>query len=264
LVKPSAISKFRLLGRDDTLETRAWVLPAKSATAATDRVFVIIHGVGLSHRVYGRLSAHLSWHGTVVGVDLPGFGGIRRPSSPLSVHELAQCVDRTLVDLNVRSSVAIGHSMGAQIAVEYALIAPQRVDAVVLIGPVVNPRRHSLPQQMLALVRDSAFEPLATNLMVVRDYILCGVSWYLTEAREMIRYRTDLRSTLLTVPLLAIRGQNDVIAPAEWCEWLAGQDAANAAASIPGHRHVVAHSAPRPTADLIAQFVSKLPPRDVS
>lgn len=245
------VSEVRLRGRDDSLETRAWVLPS---IASKDQVFVIVHGLGLSHRVYGRLAARLAEHGRVVGVDLPGFGGTRRPTRAVSVHELAQCLNQSLSDAKVESAVLVGHSMGVQIALELALMAPSRVDALVLIGPVVNPRQHSLIQQMLALARDTTLEPWATKLTVLRDYITCGISWYLTETREMMRYRTDLNAIQLDLPLLVVRGQNDVIAPVAWCDWLAIHGTIGRAESVARHRHVVAHSAPKLTADLIADF----------
>lgn len=248
-------SEVRLRSRDDILETRAWMLPSN---ASADHVFLLIHGVGLSHRVYGRLAAHLAEYGRVVGVDLPGFGGIRRPASPVSVNELAECVSRAMSDANVESAIVIGHSMGAQIALELALIVPRRVDALVLIGPVVNPRRHTLLQQGLALAHDSALEPLATKLRVSRDYLSCGAAWFLTEAREMMRYRTHAEVARLQAPLLVIRGEHDVIAPADWCEWLGIRGGAGPTRSVAGHRHVVIHTAPGPTADLIAEFASSV------
>jgi pimeloyl-ACP methyl ester carboxylesterase len=256
-------SKVGPLDQDVGLGTRLWILPANVPAGFGDRVFVLVHGIGLSHRVYGRLAARLAEHGAVVGLDLPGFGkDRRRPANAVSVEQLADYVDHVLSEANIESAVVIGHSMGAQVALELALKAPQRVEALVLVGPVVNPRRFSLLQQALALVRDSALEPWDTAVRVIRDYISCGVSWYLVEAREMMRYRTHVRVAELRVPLLVIRGQNDVIAPADWCDWLAAHGSGSAQ-SVPGKRHLVIHSAPGPTAEIIARFVSKLPSRDV-
>ena len=240
--------------RVDLLQTRGWVLPARGSAGPNGPVFAVVHGIGLSHRPYGRLARELRRHGTVVGLDLPGFGGMRKPASAVSVEEFAVCVRETITELQLRPVIAIGHSMGAQIALELALAAPGQVDLVVVIGPVVNPRHRTLIQQMFALARDTIREPAATNLMVLRDYLTCGMSWYLLEAREMIRYRTDFRAVDLDVPILAIRGQDDVIAPADWCDWLADQGPLGSSVSVPGHRHVVSHSAPEITAQLIADF----------
>jgi pimeloyl-ACP methyl ester carboxylesterase len=250
---------IQLTGRSESLEVRGWLAP-RDGLSLEGPTYVIIHGVGLSHRVYGRLARRLSRSGSVVAVDLPGFGGLRRPTSAVSVADSARVVARLLARMNIQSYIAIGHSMGAQIALELAIIDQPRVAGLVMIGPVVNPRKRTLLAQAVALARDSAKEPPATNLMVLRDYLTCGMRWYLTETLEMMKYRSEMRIDDLTVPLLVIRGENDVIAPSGWCAWLAGRKFADASQSIPGQRHVVAHSDPATTAALIADFAAPLQP----
>jgi pimeloyl-ACP methyl ester carboxylesterase len=240
-------------GRDELLEARAWVMPGTTRSASA-RVFVLIHGVGLSHRPYGRLARALARNGTVVCFDLPGFGGLRRPSRRVSVSEYAEVVTRLLTVLGIGRYEVIGHSMGAQIALEVALIDPGRVDAAILIGPVVEPERQGMFLQTVDLGRDSALEPPTTILMIFRDYFTCGPLWYLTEVRAMLAYRTDLRIQQLTVPLLVLRGANDPIASARWCHWLARQATRGKSISLIGHRHVVVHTAPDEIGALISSF----------
>jgi pimeloyl-ACP methyl ester carboxylesterase len=252
--------RIRLPGRTDELQARAWNLgwaPQGNASAT----FVLVHGVGLSHRPYARLARALAGRGTVIAVDMPGFGGLAHPKTPLSVPELAQVVAEVLARMGVTRFVVIGHSMGAQIALELALLFPQSVAGLVLIGPVVNPLRPSLLLQSLDLARDSSKEPFDTNATVFRDYLACGMRWYLTEARQMMLYRTDERIHLLSTPLLVVRGADDCIAPAEWCEWLARQVPGGRVASIPGRRHVIVHSAPKATAAHIGAFAQALAPQ---
>jgi pimeloyl-ACP methyl ester carboxylesterase len=217
-------------------------------------VFVIVHGVGLSHRVYGRLARALSSHGTVLAIDLPGYGGTRRPGAPVSVEEYAAIAAIMLDLLKINSFIAVGHSMGAQIAVELGLLGDSRASGVIAIGPVVDSERRTILHQSIALARDSSREPFATNMMVLRDYLACGMRWYLSGVRAMLRYDIAARVPSLTVPLLVIRGDHDFIAREMWCDALVGSATRGETRSVAGHRHVVAHSGPETTAALIAGF----------
>jgi pimeloyl-ACP methyl ester carboxylesterase len=243
----------RLQSRIDTLQVRGWRINSRRLRPETP-TFVIIHGVGLSHRPYGRLARALAEHGAVIGVDLPGFGGLNRPASAVSVREFAEVVATLLEAMGVTEYVAVGHSMGVQVALELGLTEQSHANALVLIGPVVDPQRRTLAQQAVALVRDSAKEPLATNLLILRDYLTCGMRWYLTETLEMMRYRTDLRIADSSVPVLVIRGANDPIAPQSWCDGLAESVPEGVSATIAGHRHVVAHTGGVEVAHRIVDF----------
>ena len=250
--RPSTYT-LTLQGRDEPLDVRGWVV---AGTPTTARIYVLLHGIGLSHRSYGRLARELAKSGTVIGVDLPGFGGRRRPKQVVSVAEYAEVVAQLLTLMGVDQYEVIGHSMGAQIALELALIDLARARSLVLVGPVVDSRRRTLFDQAVDLGRDSAKEPPATNLMVLRDYLVCGMRWYLTELRAMITYRTEERIDQLAVPLLVIRGANDPIASSSWCTRLAGAATVGTAVSVAGHRHVVVHTAPKQVAALISEFAA--------
>jgi pimeloyl-ACP methyl ester carboxylesterase len=252
----SVTLEVQLGDRPDRLPVRGWRLSPTGAQAG-DRTFVIIHGVGLSHRVYGRLASQLARCGTVIGIDLPGFGGLARPSHPVSIEDLAKVTAELLHEMGVAEYVAIGHSMGAQVALELAIIDSARAQSLVFVGPVVNPIRRTLGQQGLALARDTAREPVATNLLVLRDYLACGVRWYVAETLEMMSYRIELRVRAATVPVLVLRGEHDPIAQQEWCVELARLAPRGESATIPRHRHVVAHSDGPAVAQEIIAFAAR-------
>lgn len=136
--QPDRVFAVRLDGTNESLEARAWVAPGTPRTAAS-RVFVLIHGVGLTHRSYGRLARRLVTSGTVIAVDLPGFGGLRHPKASLSVTAHAEDVKQIVTAMAVESYEVVGHSMGAQIALELAIVDRERARKVVLSGPIVNP-----------------------------------------------------------------------------------------------------------------------------
>lgn len=216
-------------------------------------VFLLLHGVGLSHRPYRRLATHLAPHGRVLALDLPGFGSTPKPHRPISVEEYAGLISEVLDVLHISDCVAVGHSMGAQFALDLALQRPDLVTHVVLIGPVTDSEHPTAARQTLVLARDSLLEPLATNAVVFTDYIRTGLRWYFTEVAAMLAYPTIKKIAALAIPLLVLRGSNDHIASDDWCNRLLDAAGRGTIGVIPGHRHVVVHSAAADIADAITE-----------
>ncbi|UPL12110.1 alpha/beta fold hydrolase [Microbacterium sufflavum] len=212
---------------------------------------VLVHGIGMSHRYLSRLHDALAEHTRVVSVDLPGFGGLPKPSVDVGVERMGSALAEVIGTLGDDRVVLVGHSMGAQWTVEAALHRPEYVRAVVAIGPVVDERWRTIPAQARALAIDTVGETPAINTIVFTDYLRCGVRWYLRQARHMIGYRLQERVAELTVPLLVIRGGADPIAGRAWCRRLRDSARVSRLVEIPGHHHVAQQSAPRAVASAI-------------
>ncbi|MBG6185473.1 pimeloyl-ACP methyl ester carboxylesterase [Arthrobacter sp. CAN_A214] len=184
-------------------------------------IFVMVHGIGMSHRYFDRLQAELIHHGHTYVLDLPGFGGTPRPEQQLQVEDYAAVIAEALDAEGIRSCVLIGHSMGAQFVTELALQRPDLVSSLALIGPVTDSARRSVMWHALTLGLDSLRERPLTNLMVLTDYARCGLPWYFTELSVMLNYRIHERLPLVIQPVLIIRGSNDPVARHHWCLRLA-------------------------------------------
>jgi pimeloyl-ACP methyl ester carboxylesterase len=211
-------------------------------------VFVLLHGIGMSHRYYRKLQAVLAEQGDTLAIDLPGFGGTPTPDRQLSVADYALHTAATLEKMGVSRAVLVGHSMGTQFATELAVQRPDLVSHVALLGPVVNPERRTVLQQTLALGLDSLKESPAGNTMVVSDYARSGLRWYLTELPVMMTYDLQLRLALVEHPVLVVRGSRDPVAPRLWCEKLTATAPNGRFLEIPGKPHIVQHGAAARTA----------------
>ena len=222
--------------------------------AVVTTVFVIVHGIGTSHRyskpLYGAIAANCSTY----TVDLPGFGGTRTPKHRLRVEDYAKLLGDLLDTLGVTSCVVIGHSMGAQLATELAVQRPQLVSHVVLIGPVADAHRRTAVAQAVDLYRDTLKEPFSANLLVFGDYARCGLRWYTKTLRAMLAYAIDERIRCVVAPVLILRGRNDPIARRGWCSILAHNSPQGRLLEIAGHRHLVHYSAAVLVADRILEF----------
>ncbi|MDQ0674827.1 pimeloyl-ACP methyl ester carboxylesterase [Pseudarthrobacter siccitolerans] len=235
----------------------ASVQPAGVAGGTGGRpTYVLLHGIGVSHRYLARLHRELAEAADVYSFDLPGFGKSSRPQRQLQVEDFAAFVSAVLADAGVSTYVPVGHSMGTQFAVELALKEPDRVAGAVLMGPVVEPSRKTVAQQALALTRDSMFsESLTSNAIVFSDYFRAGPRWYLTELPVMMEYPLEERLAGVRQPVLVLRGTRDPIARRPWCENLAGVAPQGIMAEVLGQGHVFQHTAPAIAAQAISGWV---------
>ncbi|MDJ0333937.1 alpha/beta hydrolase [Salinibacterium sp. G-O1] len=231
---------------------------AGPASQTGDRpTYLLLHGIGLSHRSFTPLAKALSASGDTIAPDLPGYGATPTPDRPISVEQYAASIASVVERTAGGPVVVVGHSMGAQFALELAITRPDLVESVVLAGPVVDPRWDNVAIQGALLAADALTEPMATKLMAAHGYVRTGLPWFLTETREMLEYDTHERIGLLRKPLLVIRGEYDTIANEGWTEWLASQVAGGASRTFKGHSHNVIHSGPAEVAEAIVHFSSR-------
>ncbi|MET1053316.1 MAG: alpha/beta hydrolase [Mycetocola sp.] len=226
--------------------------------------FVLVHGIGMSSRYFRRLASLLSEVGTVYAVDLPGFGRAPRPDRALTIEAGAELLAEYIQANGLSSTVLIGHSMGAQFVVEVAARYPGLLAALVVIGPVVDERAQAPWQQGMRLMRDGLRESPTANWMVSTDYVRSGLRWYLTELPVMLGYRIEERMPLVAVPVLAVRGSRDPIAPEGWVRRLAGLSPRGRAVTIAGSAHVVQHTAAETVAQTVTDFVASVTPGAVT
>jgi pimeloyl-ACP methyl ester carboxylesterase len=217
-------------------------------TGGAGTTYLLIHGIGVSSRYFERLVPVLAESGRVIAVDMPGFGGLPKPEHGMTVEDFASSVAGLMDRLALRSCVIVGHSMGTQIAGNLAVTRPDLVKAVALLGPVMDPRSRSALRAALRLGRDMLGEGLRGNLVVLGDYLRCGIRWYLRVMPSMLAYRTEDDLPAIGVPTLVLRGENDPIAPERWTRALAAEGSESWAETIAGARHLVMHAKPRETA----------------
>ena len=105
------------------------------------RVVVLTHGILLDSRMNRRLAADLADRGMrVVLLDLPGHGRSEKPRHA-SAHRMDSYAGRVLAvldELGVDQAAVGGVSLGANVALQVAVMAPERVRALVVEMPVLE------------------------------------------------------------------------------------------------------------------------------
>jgi pimeloyl-ACP methyl ester carboxylesterase len=105
------------------------------------RTCVLIHGLLLSQRMHEPLARDLAARGNrVVTIDLLGHGISHRPpeSWNYSIPGCAEQVVALLDHLGLDEAVIAGTSLGANVALEVCLLAPERVRGLVIEMPVLD------------------------------------------------------------------------------------------------------------------------------
>ncbi|GGI47007.1 pimeloyl-ACP methyl ester carboxylesterase [Agromyces flavus] len=218
-----------------------------SGRSSTDgaATILLVHGIGMTHASLDPVQHRLPAGIRCLNVDLAGFGSTERPRRAVPIEEyaadLAEVVDR----LDAWPIVATGHSMGTQVVLELARLRPKGVRTLVMVGPVVDDARRTVPRQAVDLARDTFGEPLPVNALVLRDYVRGGIRWYVAVLREMMRYPTLERMRECPVPAIVVRGRHDPIARADWCVRLVEAAPGEARLlTVQGDHHVVPWTSP--------------------
>lgn len=100
---------------------------------ATPLVFV--HGLSSSMGFWEHQLARYAEERRVLALDLPGYGMSGRPDAPYTPPWFAEVLDAWMDEVGLERVVLVGHSMGGQIALTYALSHPERVAGLVLSAP---------------------------------------------------------------------------------------------------------------------------------
>ncbi|MHA7283968.1 alpha/beta fold hydrolase [Arthrobacter sp. TMS2-4] len=229
--------------------------PVAGDDGAPAPVFVLIHGIGMSHRYFRRLGSLLSAYGEVHLIDLPGYGWTRRPAHATTNEGTADLIGKLLDEAGHSSCVVVGHSMGVQSATELAIERPDLVSHLVLIGAAVDVERRTTHQQALRLGVNSILEKPLLSAVQFLDVLRCGPRWYVAQLGLAMSYPLEERLPRAEQPVLVLRGSRDVVAGAGWSDRLARTAQRGESATIGGAPHAAHHSAAGAVATAITGFL---------
>jgi pimeloyl-ACP methyl ester carboxylesterase len=95
---------------------------------------VLVHGLGGFAESWRHNIPSLAARATVYAVDLPGFGRSGNPPAHYSLAFFARALHAFLDAVGVTHVSLVGHSLGAAVAVTYALTRPARVERLALLS----------------------------------------------------------------------------------------------------------------------------------
>ncbi len=116
----------------------AYTDSAASGVVAADpdaTPLVFVHGLSSTMGFWEYQLPHFQEQRRVLALDLPGYGMSARPDAPYTPPWYADVLDAWLDEVGLQRAIIVGHSMGGQIALTFALRHPDRVEGLVLSAP---------------------------------------------------------------------------------------------------------------------------------
>jgi pimeloyl-ACP methyl ester carboxylesterase len=253
---------------------------------------MLLHGLGATRASLLETAATLSGAYRVHAPDLPGFGSSSKPAfGAYNARWFADIMLGLMDELDIAEARLVGNSMGGRVAIETALIAPERVHALGLLCPAVawirrglHPlvrllrpefgmlphafRRSTVASQFWRFFHDrDALDPAMGDLMVDefrRIYHSAGARYaFLSSARNIYleapygRGGFYPRLAELRPPALFVWGSHDSLVPAAFSrhvrKWLPAAE--QVTISSCGHVPQVEH--PEHTAGLLLSFFAR-------
>ena len=215
---------------------------------------VLMHGLGGFAESWRHNIPALAARATVYAVDLPGFGRSGKPPAHYSLGFFARALHAFLDAVGVSHASLVGHSLGAAVAVTYALTRPTRVERLALLSgctpgfswrPGWRARVVAIPGlgEALSLCGCAplyraaiarcfhAAPPDEVAFLVGWDYAArtspaARAAWLTTVrslSSDFVQRRADYRRAIATLdlPVLLVHGRQDPAIPAAHCAEMA-------------------------------------------
>jgi pimeloyl-ACP methyl ester carboxylesterase len=253
---------------------------------------LLIHGLGGTRASLFETAAAMSDRYRVHAIDLPGFGSSSKPATGgYNARWFANVILGLMDESGIERAHLVGNSMGGRIAIETALVAPERVGALGLLCPAVawvkrglhpvvrllRPELGMLPHafsrklvasQFWSMIYDrDLIDPAVGDLMVDefrRIYHTAGARYaFLSSARNIYleqpfgRNGFYPRLATLERPALFIWGSHDPLVPAAFehhvRQWLPSAEQL----TIDGCGHVPQVERPEETNELLMGFFAQ-------
>lgn len=219
--------------------------------ASEGPVFLLVHGIGMGHRVFRSLAEDLGEAGTVYAVDLPGFGDSPEPPSALDMPRSADLLAEFISSLNLQNPVLVGHSMGTQVVAETLARHPELSKLAVLIAPTVNRAERTARQQALRMIQDLTGESPQVLALGMIQYVKTGPGWFVRKLRHMLDHRIEDTLPKVQAHTLVLRGEKDRVCPRDWVQNVTELLPSSQMREIPGRGHEAMIRSPQPVAKLI-------------
>ncbi len=215
---------------------------------------VAVPGLGLSVAVARRALERVPAPWSVV--LLPAYGRrVPRGARP-SPDRLAELLLTDPAAGDGAAVVLVGHSASCQVVAEAAVRAPDRVRALVLVGPTTDPRAATWPRLAGRWLRTATHEKPSQLPLLVDAYARTGLVSMRRGMEAARRHRLDRVLAAVRCPVLVVRGRHDAICPAAWAEELAATARSGRSATLPAGAHMVPITHPAALGACIAGFLA--------
>jgi 3-oxoadipate enol-lactonase len=199
--------------------TSSTALPFAQSGSRGQPALLLLHGLGMAHWMWQPQMAPLGEHYATFAPDLPGVSG-SCASAPFTLTSAADAVIDLIRQQGYDRAHVCGLSLGAMVAVEIALRAPDLTASLILSGCQVHPLPLMMAVQRRALAGASDRELLKPPALLVKRFpdlapaatenVRALGKQRLLDAVDAVS-QVDFRHRLpnITAPTLALCGSRD-------------------------------------------------------
>ncbi|NJP31821.1 alpha/beta fold hydrolase [Micromonospora thermarum] len=216
---------------------------------------VLVQGMGVADYLMPGLGAFGEWTRAHL-VELPGFAGSGEPPHELNVAQFGEAVADWLAARRLGPVVLAGHSSGTQVAAQ-ATVGHPDVRGVVLASPTIDPVARGPLRLVIRWRLDGRREPPGLTESHRPEWKRAGLRRMLRLARVHLDHSIEEPVARLTVPLLVIRGRDDVISTARWGRRLSSLTATGEYVEVAG-AHTFPWLDPKAWSEPVRRFATRL------
>lgn len=152
-------------------------------------VLIFLHGLSLSIHNFRYNYPYFFENYHVIALDFPGFGKSEQPDLPYSIQYFSTFLLQFMDTLDVDKATLIGNSLGAHVAIQFAIDYPARTDALVLGSSTgIRPRLGRLEDIAIDwYITEERFMYLSEKK--IREHIEWSWHKILPATHELVRHR---------------------------------------------------------------------------
>lgn len=167
--------------------------------------FILLHGNGEDGTYFDGQLKFFSDRYRMIAVDTRGHGKSPRGTAPFTMEQFAKDLNELMIALEIQKAIILGFSDGANIAMKFALMYPEKTAALILNGGNVNTKG----------IKRSVQIPIEAGYRITG--IFAGKSEQAKRSREILGLMVNepnikfdaLHS--ISVPTLVIAGTKDMV-----------------------------------------------------
>lgn len=229
-------------------------------------VVVLLHGWGDDWQTFRQLADALSDTYTVVGLDLPGFGGTQAPHEAWGVNDYALFVSDFLMKAKLKPYAFIAHSNGGTIAIRGLAKGDLRAKKLVLLASagvrdVYKGRRKAL--RLAAKAAKAATYPLPKawqTKLKKQAYQTIGSDMFVAEHLQETFKRVVTDDILadarqLKLPAILIYGTRDTATPPSYGNMINDALKGSTLHMVRDAGHFVHHDQPKEVNKIVREFL---------
>lgn len=244
-----------------------------------ETAIVFLHGWLMSPQMWALAMEALKGKARCIAFWQPGHGKTSALGSDATMEQWADWVIQTLDELNIKTCVLAGHSMGGMVTMNAALKYPDRIKGIVLVSTQDSSwddeKREGFQQavDMVAVSWGPEMAQLAADLLLGEKFLKSQPAWLGSWINEVagydlsgianlskpICYRPDVSDRLkeINIPALVVHGTVDKAIEMSVAREMASRISGAAFVEMPGAAHCPPLEVPELFTETLIKFLKE-------